>query len=195
MQGHKLLLAIIGGVAAFTIVTPAQALEMSAPDGWYLEGNIGSARLSNTSYPSTNKNGLAYNLNLGYKFMPYAALEGGYTKYRDSKITYYDVNVANVSRYSYDIAAKGIFPISDSGFEAFAKIGAAHMRAKASSVDSSLTDDFTSSSNATGLYVGLGGQVNIMSELAIVAQWQRAQGKNSTGTEDFFSIGVNFIFV
>src|SRR5207253_11284852 len=126
MQGHKLLLAAIGGITVFAIATPALALEMSAPDGWYLEGNVGSANLSNTSYSSTNKYGLAYNLNLGYKFMPYAALEAGYTGYRESKITFDDVNIATVKRYSYDIAAKGIVPISDSVFEAFAKIGAAH---------------------------------------------------------------------
>jgi len=188
-------LAVISGLAACLLSTSVLAFEMSAPDGWYLEGNIGASRLSNTNYSgSANNSGAAYNGNLGYKFMPYVAVEGGYTSYNQSKIRFNGMDIANVSHYSYDIAAKGIWPISDCGFEIFGKLGAAHMRTKVSSVDTAIVS-FTDSANATNYYVGLGAQVNVMSELGIVAQWQRAQGSNSTGAEDFYSIGLAFIFV
>jgi hypothetical protein len=43
--------------------------------------------------------------------------------------------------------------------------------------------------------MGVGGQLNIMPELGIVVQWQRAQGSSSTGTEDLYSVGLAFMFI
>lgn len=215
MQGQRSLLAVLGGVAVFSMTTSALALEMSVPDGWYGEANGGVAHVSNAN-GETNLNGIAYNLNLGYKIMPYAAVEAGYTKYKNSKIDGTVVTLINsvpvtesatlveISRYSFDIAAKGILPLADSGFEAFGKLGAQHIRARAASTSSlnnsistvtGLPANYSSSANATGVYLGLGLQANIMSELAIVVQWQRAQGNNDTGNVDLFSLGVTFIFV
>jgi opacity protein-like surface antigen len=195
MHGQRLLLAVISGAAALSIGSSAQALQMSAPDGWYLEANGGPARLSNGD-GQTSKNGLAYNLNLGYKFMPYVGLEAGYTKYKNSKIVVDDITYADISRYSWDIALKGMFPITDTGVELIGKLGAQYMKARAVSPDSSVTGvEFSDSTDATGPYYGLGIQFNVMSELGIVVQWQRAQGNNNTGTEDLFSVGINFIFV
>lgn len=194
MRGYKLLLTVMSGVAASFIASPVMALEMSAPDGWYIEGNVGTGHLSNINYEgSTGNNGLAYNINLGYKFMPYVALEGGYTKYKNNKIVVNSMTVANISHYSYDLALKGILPVVDSGFDLFAKLGAQHMRARATETD--VETDFSSSAQVTGPYFGLGGQFNVMSELGIVVQWQRAQGNHDTGTEDFFSVGLAFIAV
>jgi opacity protein-like surface antigen len=196
MQGQKILLAVMSGAALLSIAMPAAALQMSTPEGWYAEANIGTAHLSGVNYEgSTNNNGATYNLNLGYKIMPYAAIEAGYTKYKNSKIEIDGETLANVSHYSYDLSAKGILPVYDTGFELFAKLGAQHMRAKATAANSSITGDISASNQSTGPYYGIGGQFNVMSELGIVVQWQRAQGNNNTGTEDFFSVGVAFIFV
>ena len=116
MQGYRLLCAVV----ALSIAAPVLALEMSTPDGWYLEANIGSGRLSNADGQSGN--GPAYNLNLGYKIMPYAAIEAGYTKYKNSKLVGDAINsvgqivsitYASFRRYSYDIAAKSILPLVD----------------------------------------------------------------------------------
>lgn len=191
-----LKVAVISGLAAVMFTTSALAMQMSAPDGWYLEGNLGSAHLSNVDYEGgASNNGFAWNLNLGYKFMPYAAIEGGYTSYTQSTIVFDGFTLARISRYSYDIAGKGILPIQDSGFELFAKLGAAHMRASATSTDSDPADRFSASANATNFYAGLGAQFNFMPELGVVVQWQRAQGNHDTGTEDFFSVGLAFIAV
>lgn len=198
MQGKKLLLAVIGGVAAISIGTSAQALEMSAPCGWYVELNAGSARISNINFSglSTSSSGIGGNANVGYKFMPYAALELGYTKYPDTKLNLLDgTNIGTMTHYSYDIAGKGIVPISDSGFEVFAKLGAQHIQSRVQNSDSVEGIDVNGSHSSTGIYLGLGGQVNIMPEIGVVVQWQRAQGSSSSGTEDLISVGVAFTFI
>lgn len=192
MQGNRLLLAVIGGLTALSISTPTLALEMSAPEGWYLEGNVGVSRISNVSYVKNNS-GAAYNFNLGYKFMPYAALEAGYASYRNATIEVGSTKVGDLAVYSYDIAAKGIVPISNSGVDIFAKLGVAHLRSNAAT--STAFNNVSASGNATNVFLGVGGQFNIMQELGIVLQWQRAQGSNNTGTEDLFSVGLAFIFV
>jgi opacity protein-like surface antigen len=200
MWNKKLLLAL-GGMAAFSLSASSMAagyFPMSYPNGWYGEINGGSVRLSGANYGSgisQSSSGIGGNVNLGYKFMPYAAMEIGYSSYPYTKLSYLDVNLGKVSHYSYDIAAKGIVPLSDSGFEVFAKLGAVHLQSKFR--PSSNTSSFlsTSSASKTGLYLGVGGQVNIWPELGVNVQWQRAQGNSSTGTENLFSAGIAFIFV
>lgn len=197
MQGHRLLLTI-SGLIAVSISMPSFAI-MSVPNGWYLEGNLGTSHISNKTYPGKSSNtGFAGNANLGYKFMPYFGLEVGYSKYAD--ITIKDNNgtkAASDRHYTVDVAAKGIIPFADSGFEAFAKIGVARV---ASDVK---VDDAASAAalgiannkhNATGLYAGAGAQYAIMPELALVGQWQRAQGSSSTGNFDLYTLGLSFIF-
>lgn len=200
MQGKKLLLAVMSGIAAISLGSSAFAFEMSYPNGWYLEANLGSAHLSNTNYSgaSTSSSGIGGNGNLGYKFMPYAGLEIGYSQYPNTKINATDgTRIGTIKHYSYDIAAKGIIPISDSGFEVFGKLGAQHIQAHVSNDNSAPVQDvdLTGSHSSTGLYLGIGGQLNIMPELGVVVQWQRAQGNSSTGTEDLYSVGLALMFV
>jgi OOP family OmpA-OmpF porin len=196
MQGKRILLTLISGIAAISMGTSASAFEMSVPNGWYIEGNVGSAHLSNSNFSgfSTSSSGLGGNVNLGYKFMPYVAAEIGYTQYSNTKVS--DSNgtrIGSIKHYSYDIAGKGIVPICDSGFEFFAKLGAQHSQARISN-ESGSSVTISGSHSATGLYLGVGGQLNIMPELGLVAQWQRAQASSSSGTEDLYSIGLAFLF-
>src|SRR5580658_6737866 len=161
MQGKRLLFAV-AGLAAISMVTPALAQMMSAPSGWYLELNGGSSHLSNTSYPgSSSSSGLGGNGNVGYKFMPYAAAEIGYTQYANTSIKDgVGTKAANVKRYSYDLAARGILPISDSGAEAFGKLGVQHINSHLSIVNEDAAESIGlagSTHTSTGLYIGLGG--------------------------------------
>lgn len=202
----KRLLKVMGGLAIMATAMPAMAFDssafmfdMSAPNGWYLEGNAGTAHLSNADYPgSTSNSGWSYNANLGYKFMPYLGIEIGYSRYADSKISVSGTNVATVTHNSYDVAARGILPICSTGFELFAKVGVQRISAKASINDSALASSAnvgsTSHSDVNAL-IGAGAQLYVLPELAIVAQWQRAQGDSQTGTEDLYTIGLSFIFV
>lgn len=198
MQGKKFLLAVVAGCVFGVLATSASAM-MSVPNGWYIEANAGSTNLSNKNYPgSASTSGIGGNANIGYKFMPYFATEIGYSQYANSSIK--DISTGtkagNDKHYAYDLAAKGILPIVDSGFEAFAKVGVTRVGNKMSinSQTAATAIGLSSSSHSdTGIYLGVGGQYYFMPELAVVVQWQRAQGNSSTGTLDLVSGGLSFI--
>lgn len=197
MHGKKII-GIACGVAASLFAAQAQAM-MSIPMGWYLEANIGSTHLSDTNYPGkTSSSGLGGNVDLGYKFMPFFAAEIGYTRYANSDIKDNLGRKAGwVRYYSYDLAAKGILPIVDSGVELFAKLGVGRINAKVSITNSSVADPIgltATSSSKTGLYAAVGGQYYFMPEFAVNVQWARAKGNSTTGSADLFSIGASFLF-
>lgn len=198
MRGKQLGL-VISGLIALVSATSALAT-MSLPAGWYIEGNLGSSNLSNTSYgngSSANTSGLGGNVNLGYKFMPYFGLELGYTQYANVTIKDQFDNKAGTDKvYSYDIAGRGIWPIIDSGFELFAKLGVGRMNSRVTTNNQTAANNIglsNSSHNTTGLYLGIGGQYYFIPELALVVQWQSAQGSSSTGTGNLISGGLSFI--
>ena len=197
MQGKKLLRVVLTG-CSLMLASSAFAV-MSLPYGWYLETNLGSSKLSNSNYPgSVSSSGVGYNANLGYKFMPYVGAEFGYTGYANSTIkTNAGTKAGTVKHYSWDIAAKGILPFSDSGFEAFAKLGVQRLAANLSTQNAAAAASLGlsgSSHSATGLYYGAGVQYYFMPELAINAQWMQAKGDNSTGSSSLLSAGLSFIF-
>jgi hypothetical protein len=200
MQGKRTVLSMVSGLSfAMGMATPALAM-ISLPCGWYAEGNVGYAHISDKSFPldtSTGRN-IGGNLNIGYKFMPYFALEVGATRYANTNIQDDDgTNVAKIEHGSAFIAGRGIIPIIDSGFELFAKVGVARSLAKVIVQDADIAADngiTNSRSYATGVYLGVGGQYYIWPELAVNVQWQRADGNNNTGTYDFYSVGLSFIF-
>lgn len=209
MQGKRLLLAALSGLAACAIVVPAHAeffgclpsCNMSLPCGWYVEGNVGTTRISNGNNTSnTNGTNIGFNLNFGYKFMPYFALEIGGTRYPNGQVKdpVTGVKIGSTQFYSYDLAGRAIVPISDSGFELFGKFGVARINASASGsvvAPSGVTISGNGSRNKTGIYLGLGGQYYVSPELAFNLQWQRAQANNhNNATFDLLSLGVSYIF-
>jgi hypothetical protein len=198
MQGMKLLRGILCGFSLLLLTAPAFAV-MSLPYGWYLEANLGSSTTSSNHYPgNVSSSGIGYNANLGYKFMPYVAAEFGYTGYANTTVKTAAGNKAGIAKnYAYDLAAKGILPIYDSGFEAFAKLGlqriASSMSIQGPLAAASLGLGSTSHS-ATGYYAGLGMQYYFMPEFAINAQWMRSEGNSTTGSFSLLSAGLSFIF-
>jgi len=201
MQGNKWFLALLTSVAAVSLTSPAMAACMSAPDGWYFEANVGSSHLSNDNFPGdSSSSGVGFNGNFGYKFMPYGAIEAGVARYPETEISDLVTGdlAATVKHYSYDLAAKAILPISDSGFEGFAKLGVVRLVSKTTINNNDVASSMNigiSSNSSTGIYLGIGGQYYISPEFAVVAQWQRAHGNVDTGSEDLFSIGVSILFV
>jgi opacity protein-like surface antigen len=199
MQGKRLVLTAFS-VAAMSLMQPALANMMSVPMGWFLEANGGSAHLSNTNFQgSTSSSGIGGNANLGYKFMPYVAGEVGYSRYPNTNIKTFSngTTAGEIKHYSYGLSVRGILPISDSGFEVFAKLGVQRMKATISIQNAAAAASIglgSSSHSSTGLYLGAGAQFYFMPEMAVVAQWQRAQGSSGTGTEDLYSLGLSFIF-
>ncbi len=197
MRVQANFIKIVSGFMLVFISMPALAI-VSMPNGWYLEGNAGASHLSNTNTPgSTSSSGVGYNLNVGYKFMPYLGLEMGYTRYADSKISSGGSRVASDTHYSYGIFAKGILPIENTGVEGFAKFGVQRIYSHISVQNATLANSIDLAnrrSSATGLFYGVGGQYYFTPEFAAVVQWERAQGNSNTGNQDLLSAGLSFIF-
>ncbi len=200
MQGNRRLLAAIAGFTSLFISLPIFAV-MSVPYGWYVEADAGETKLSNTNYPgNVSTSGIGGSGEIGYKFMPYFGTEIGYTRYANTTIKEPNTNntAAKVTNSSYDLAIKAILPVMTSGVEAFAKAGVSRALASVSVKNTEAASDIgmaTSSADhsATGVYLGLGAQWYFMPELALVGQWARATGNNTTGTMDLYSLGLSFI--
>lgn len=197
MYGKKILFTLISGLLV-TISLPSSA-SSSIPDGWYLEGLVGATHLSDKSYPgSSSTSGAGGNINLGYKFMPFFSAELGYTQYADTNIKDQFGTKAGTDKHrTYDIAGKGILPISTSGFEMFAKLGVQRTTSKISTADPTAASNISltgTSHSDTSLYLGAGAQYYFIPELAGVLEWARAQNNSKTGTLDLYSAGLSFIF-
>lgn len=185
-------------IASLGIMNSALAA-VQLPMGWYLEGNVGASRLSNVNLGnvSQNSSSVAYGVNAGYKFMPFFATEGGGIKY--ANITAKNnagVNVASDKIYSINLAGKGIWPISP-GFELFAKLGVAYLHSHLKITNSSAAYGLgipSGTHTKTGAYLGVGADYSYLPNVPIILQWTRARGDNATGTLDFYSIGVAYIF-
>lgn len=197
MNRIKKLAVTVLGIATTTAITSAMAVP-PLPTAWYAEVNGGSSKVSNASYAansSLTSSGIGYNLNLGYKFIPFFGAELGYTKYASTSSKVGGVKVATGNYYSYDIAAKPLLPIGDTGAELFAKLGIAHLHSNITSDGSvpgvSVT---TGTNNVNGYYFGLGGEYYFMPMAAVNVQWQRAKGNSKTGTLDLYSLGLSYLF-
>lgn len=186
-----MLICISASSAAFA--------QMSVPFGWYVEPNIGTTRVEDTFYSgSTSTSGLGFNFNAGYKFMPFFAMEIGYTRYSKITVKYNGATAATDKHYMYDFAIKGIFPLNTSGFEAFGKLGIQRLNSKIGIVDATAASNVgiteSNSVTSTGYLLGAGGQYFYTPEMPIIFQWTRAKGSSRTGTLDFWSLGIAYLF-
>ncbi len=184
------VMAVSGASATFA----AEAV----PYGWYGEVNVGQSRTTGVTYfpgSSVTENGFGFNLDLGYKFIPYFGAEIGYTSYADASAKLGGVKIAKNTFYSADIAGKGIVPFSDSGFEVFAKLGLAYMHAHLTAPNTvpGVTVS-TGKNSSTGLYFALGGDYAFTPNLAANLQWARARGSSNIGNLNLYSVGLNYTF-
>ncbi|MDX1900465.1 MAG: outer membrane beta-barrel protein [Gammaproteobacteria bacterium] len=194
---------IIGilGIATSGVAMLASAA-VPLPDGWYLEGNIGSSSIHNATYVqngSTSGSGFGWNVNVGYLFMPYFAAEMGYTNYAHTQGKFDGTQVATGTIYSYYLAGKGVLPLSDSGFELFAKLGVHRIHSSVLTRN----DGFIAANNVTvysgtnthtGVLLGIGAAYAFRPELLGNLQWVRAKGNSRTGDMDLASIGMSYNF-
>lgn len=200
MKGIKVLALTAISLAVISSATSAFAA-ISIPYGWYMEGNIGTSRAQSVNYgtgTTVSSAGVGWNLDFGYKFMPYFGLEVGYTSYAQSSVKVPSGGVGdNVSHFSYDLAGKGILPVADSGVELFAKVGVARTSAHSVLTSTGASSGIalpTGTSSSTGLYLGVGGGYSVLQNLAVNLQWARSRGNSNIGNLDLWSIGVNFLF-
>lgn len=197
----KLKIIAWAGLAATCTITSAMAIT-PLPTGWYVELNGGRSKVTNISYASgssISNTGIGWNLNGGYKFIPFCAAELGYTKYADSSSKINGVKIATATYYSYDVALKPILPVGDIGAEVFAKLGLAYLNTSVKAANASYAaangiSVTTGSHNTTRYYFGLGAEYYFIPSLALNAQWQRAQGNNKTGNLNLYSLGLSYLF-
>jgi hypothetical protein len=197
VRNIKILTVIASTITTFFIAASANAA-VALPNGWYAEANVGDSRVKISSPPSSSvsNSGFGWNANLGYKFTPYFAGEVGYTKYSDADIKLSGTKIARDTLYSYQIVGKAILPVSDTGLEVFAKIGAARVNTHMVNTNPSVgTVSNPGTTKTTSLYYGLGAQYSLLPNVPINVQWNRAQGKSSSAKNlDLISAGVAYIF-
>lgn len=201
MKSIQKITITIMGAATLGLTTLAMGV---APlqVGWYLEGNLGVSKIGNVSYaPNTaiTSSGLGWNINGGYKFMPYFAAEIGYTSYAKGTINFNGSKVGKDQAQSYDLVGKAILPIQDTGGELFAKLGAARAKSHVTVTNASLLAGSgetlnTGQHNSTDLYFGVGADYSFIPNAAVNLQWNRVDGNSSTGNLDLFSLGLSYLF-
>jgi hypothetical protein len=188
---------LFSGCAAFS----AHAT-MPLPMGWYTEANVGLPNVSNIDYASDssiNNTGIGLNVNVGYKFMPFFGLEGGYSTYGTANAENNNIKVAKATSQTYDLAAKVMLPIQNSGFEFLAKLGIGRTRTHVTNLDNSyaVANGITVNAGtdlATSVIYALGGEYSFTPNMLVNAQWMRADGGDNTGNLDLYLVGFAYLF-
>ncbi len=203
MQGKRLLCATFIGLAAMMGASPTLADEcwatlgpggcLSVPWGWYIEGNGGYAKFSQASY-STSTSGISWNVDVGYKFMPYFGLEIGYTRYTNSSVkNNVGDSIATAKPSALDLAMRGILPLGS--FEPFAKLGVSQISSHIVFDEWNVVSPVSAGVHTYfNVYMAVGAAYYISPNVAGHAEWARAVGNNSTGTYDLWSLGITFIY-
>lgn len=163
--------------------------------GLYVEFNAGQSRGESLDFPSgysVNNTGAGFNVNVGYRVIPYLSAEFGYTAYANAKGTQAPDDKLTIKYDSQDLAVKGVWPF-ENGVGLFAKFGVSRVSADASGEGTTAAAIKTSES-AMGTYYGVGAQYHITSRAAVVAQYAKATGNNRTGNVSLLSLGLSVTF-
>ncbi|GEM_PF-904904 len=201
-MGWKWRVSLISVFAS--VIIPVHAAPPQ-PCGLYIDANAGLPTFQNNNYPgdiSYPNSRSGWNVNLGYRFIPYIAAEMGYTGYygtRSYDLAINDPTTGNqaglVKHYAVDFAGKFILPLGQSGGEVFVKLGASAVNANTTVTDGTAAANIDLNDNnktAVGPYVGVGANYFVIPGWAITAQWARAQGNDRTSNGTLWSAGLLF---
>lgn len=206
MHYQKQRIIIATCLSLLGISSPAfsetQFWSVPVPQSFYFEGNYGASKVTNVSYPTpTNKNsGTGWNADLGYKFNPYIAVEGGYTRYAAVRLqNSQGTTAAHDNHYVIDVALRGMFLIPCTPVEVFGKIGANRNQENLGSINNAAAavDGVTlagKSSGSFGPYAGLGVDYTFTPYVQGNVQWAQAWGNNTTGNLSLISAGFTILF-
>lgn len=166
-------LATVGMAAASNSMAASDQSSSSNASGIFISGNLGYSdqgykKSDFVSTPSKlDTTGFAWNANAGYQFNQYVAVEGGYTRFADTKATFTGLGTNTISLYGLGMDVKGILPVS-SQFDLFAKVGAMRLSEKQTVQEGSATAKLTG--NAWTPTLGLGTAFNVNSNVALTLQ-------------------------
>jgi hypothetical protein len=199
VNGIKLFVLGCAGIAIGAVNGIALAAK-SLPFGWYVEGNLGKSSTYKILPGRVRDTGLGWNINGGYKFTQFVAVDVGFTHYAEARVqNSAGTSVSTDSRFSYDIAGKFMLPIASTGLEVFAKAGVGRihsynsLRNQNAAQLNGLTFN-TGAHSATGAYFGAGADYAILPSVLTNLQWMRASGTRATGRGDLYSAGLSYIF-
>jgi len=161
-------IAIVALLSAM-IATPALADNSGKP---YFAVDLGSATYTNVS-PFNNPG--AIRIAGGYHFSPVMAVEVGYTKFGDSKITA-GSNSATLSASSFVIALAGTLPLS-SQFDLTGKIGMSK-----NSGDATNTLGASASTSQNSVMFGIGAQYHVTTQTNVHVAYENYGNFDSTST-------------
>ena len=184
-------LLILGAVSMLSVSAYAAKPLTS---GIYVEGNAGYGQVRTDIANVSNTNtGFMGGANAGYKFNQYLAVEIGINFF--SKTTYSQSGIkhdANKSNYYYDVAAKGILPLGDYGFDLFGKLGLAMAH---TSWDSTILNVGGNSYTKPVGLLGLGVDYYFTPQFAAVAQ-TNITTKSGDKVPSMLSgtIGISYLF-
>ena len=201
-------------VAAALSLTMASAF---AGD-WYAVGSIGQSRIPSDSKGQTDSSlsglvtGLSssmddhdtgYKLQLGYKFTPNWAIEGGYVdlgKFNYNATFTGGTASGEVKASGFNLAGIGSYPINDQ-FSIFGKLGFIDAKVEASANATGPGGAASGSASATKWKTnwGFGATYNVTKAWGVRAEWERFNklgDNNNTGESDvnLLSVGVVYNF-
>lgn len=163
----------IVALLASCIATPALADNTGR---FYLAGDLGTVRLSNTTVPpvgsysaTTFQNPNMIRIAGGYHFSQMMAVEIGYAKFGDSTISYGGIGDATLATHSIQAAAVGTFPLNPQ-FDLIGKLGFSNNTEELTGTGGFAT--INASESKTDLLIGLGAQYNLNSQVGIRAQYE-----------------------
>lgn len=115
-------------VAAALVIASSSALAQQ-PGKFYIGADVASTEVDDLDLKETG-----YGIFLGYKVNPNIAVEAGYRRLADGKVSYYDsyydVDVEEKAKFDQtSISVIGTLPLSD-GFNLFGRLGYNHIKAK-----------------------------------------------------------------
>ena len=181
-------------LALLAASTTALADDMASP--WYVVGEVthsktkldtatSDAALGGASSTLTKDHGNQWRLQVGYKFNPYFALEGGYIDFGKTEFTSTGGTLTGpasgtVKAGGIDIAALGILPVTEN-FSVFGKAGLVAAKVK-SSLD--VTPPGDTKSNVVAPLVGLGVSYKLNDSLDLRAEYDYVHKLGKSGTTD-----------
>ena len=184
---------VVAGITAANIGIASDYPAVKS-SGLYVDGNIGygMVRVKNSGYPSSDFNGFAWNFSLGYQFIRYVALEAGYTRFADIKVSPL-LGSLETPVQGEDLLVKGIYPFCHDQFELFAKAGYTRLsKSTLAIVNGAATTQDQKKMVPT---FGLGGGYNITPVIDLTVQWilTLSQGNGFPATDAFFG-GISYKF-
>ncbi len=194
----RIVTSSVFAISALSIV----AANATTP-GAYVNGEVGYVHTKNKflkPFPAKDtkyQGGLIGRLSVGYQFSPYWAIEAGYLQLAKQKSNLL-VGAANANnlvilkQHAFDVAGKGIYPISDK-FNLYAKAGMAYLISNLNG-DKALVPAIAKRSWAPEAGVGI--TYNITSNVFVDTSYTHIHpiGKNRPSNIDFATVGIGYSF-